>query len=46
MTGKSYVIEYTSNLRSGVWTAVPSPVFTCPGPGFGAWADDGTLPAG
>jgi hypothetical protein len=46
MAGKSNVIEYTSNLRNGVWTAVPSPLFTFPGPGLCQWIDDGTLTGG
>jgi hypothetical protein len=40
------VIEYTSDLGSGIWTAVPSPVFTFPAPGIGRWIDDGTLTGG
>ena len=46
MAGTSYVIEYTSNLRSGVWMAVPSPGFTFPAPGRCQWIDDGTLTGG
>ena len=44
--GKTCVIEYTSDLRSGVWTPVPAPVVTLSGPGFGRWVDDGTLTGG
>jgi len=46
MAGTSAVIEYTANVQSGVWTAVPSPVFTFPGPGLCQWIDDGTLTGG
>ena len=46
LTNGSYVIEYTSNLRSGVWTAVPSPQLTWAAPGIGQWVDDGTLTGG
>jgi hypothetical protein len=46
VTNKNYAIEYTSNLHSGVWTSVPSPVFTWAAPGIGQWMDDGKLPGG
>ena len=46
VTNQIYVIESTTNLNSGVWTAVPSPVFTWPGPGIGQWVDEGTLTGG
>ena len=47
VTSKSYVIEYTSNLGSGgVWTPVPSPVFTFPVAGKCQWIDDGSLTGG
>ena len=46
VTNQIYAIEYTSDLRSGGWTEVPSPVFTFPAPGMGQWVDDGTLTSG
>ena len=46
VTNQTYAIEYTSDLRSGGWTEVPSPVFTFPAPGMGQWVDDGTLTSG
>ena len=46
VTNQNYVVEYTTNLNRGVWTAVPSPAFTWPAPGVAQWVDDGTLPSG
>ncbi len=46
VTNQTYAIEYTSDLRSGVWTTVPSPTFSFPSAGMAQWVDDGTSSSG
>lgn len=46
VSGYPYAVEYTTNLTSGAWTVVPSPVFTFPAPALVQWIDDGTQTGG
>jgi len=39
-------VEYTTDLRSNLWTPVPSAVFTYSAPDLCQWTDDGTLTGG